>query len=357
MPKCKNDPKKTYKGTEPSPKGFGYCAHNEKFGSERNGRDGNQWVVKTVGTRGVKRWVKKTCSKNDKGEIKLFYTKKIGGIFIHGYYGQYKVQLGKVVDDKFYKWESYGKFSKEGEKIPKWNVVIVPKKIIETFLSGKNGKQMKELDKLSKKKHYYIWDNGGRPFVVYIINGKVIVYKRPDFRTVMKKNNNSYDFMWDWGHYIGIKENMFYTKKLLSFSPKKIYIGESPKNPMTEYSGGYGKGTDGNSILLHLSGNKYVFVGSSIDEFGLQKGDSVEKFWSPIGNSGVPYPFIIGKNNIYFMNEGMYMSREDLPEGLTDVEMTDLYTYYYWGDKKRGIDAFTKKLKGFRLKSLVDRLF
>ena len=33
MPLCKNDPKKTYKGNEPSPKGFGYCAHSEKIGT------------------------------------------------------------------------------------------------------------------------------------------------------------------------------------------------------------------------------------------------------------------------------------------------------------------------------------
>lgn len=31
MPKCKNDNKRTYKGTEPSPKGLGYCAHAEKI--------------------------------------------------------------------------------------------------------------------------------------------------------------------------------------------------------------------------------------------------------------------------------------------------------------------------------------
>lgn len=30
MLECKNDKKSTYKGNEPSPKGFGYCAHAEK---------------------------------------------------------------------------------------------------------------------------------------------------------------------------------------------------------------------------------------------------------------------------------------------------------------------------------------
>jgi hypothetical protein len=48
MPKCKNDPKRTYKGTEPSPKGLGYCAHSEKVSKKRKGKDGNQWIVKQV---------------------------------------------------------------------------------------------------------------------------------------------------------------------------------------------------------------------------------------------------------------------------------------------------------------------
>ena len=50
MPKCKNDPKRTYKGTEPSRKGLGYCAHSEKVSKKRKGKDGNQWIVKQVKT-------------------------------------------------------------------------------------------------------------------------------------------------------------------------------------------------------------------------------------------------------------------------------------------------------------------
>ena len=48
MPKCKNDPKKSYKGTEPSPKGLGYCAHGEKLGKIRKGKDGNNWKVEST---------------------------------------------------------------------------------------------------------------------------------------------------------------------------------------------------------------------------------------------------------------------------------------------------------------------
>ena len=61
--KCKNDPKRTYKGTEPSPKGRGYCAHAEEVGTVKKGTDGNKWVVKTT-KKGVKRWVKLSASRS-----------------------------------------------------------------------------------------------------------------------------------------------------------------------------------------------------------------------------------------------------------------------------------------------------
>ena len=57
MPFCKNDPKKSYIGNEPSPKGLGYCAHAENVGVVRKGLDGNKWIISTT-SKGVKRWVK-----------------------------------------------------------------------------------------------------------------------------------------------------------------------------------------------------------------------------------------------------------------------------------------------------------
>ena len=40
-----NDPKRNYKGNEPSPKGYGYCARYEPEGSQQYGYDGNLWEV------------------------------------------------------------------------------------------------------------------------------------------------------------------------------------------------------------------------------------------------------------------------------------------------------------------------
>ena len=45
---CKNDKTKKYNGNEPSPKGLGYCAHAEKNGTIKKGKDGNKWIVKKL---------------------------------------------------------------------------------------------------------------------------------------------------------------------------------------------------------------------------------------------------------------------------------------------------------------------
>ncbi len=58
MPCCINNPKKTYSGKEPSPKGLGYCASGEKEGTEMKGKDGNMWVKKND------KWIKKNIKDN-----------------------------------------------------------------------------------------------------------------------------------------------------------------------------------------------------------------------------------------------------------------------------------------------------
>lgn len=54
MPKCKNDPNRRYKGSEPSPKGKGYCAHTMDVGDRKRGNDKKYWIVRK--TKSGKRW-------------------------------------------------------------------------------------------------------------------------------------------------------------------------------------------------------------------------------------------------------------------------------------------------------------
>lgn len=45
MPKCRNDDSRSYTGDEPSPKGFGWCAHAEPYNKVRKGTDGGKWII------------------------------------------------------------------------------------------------------------------------------------------------------------------------------------------------------------------------------------------------------------------------------------------------------------------------
>ena len=86
MPQCKNSNTGTYKGTEPSPKGLGYCARGEKLGKKKKGLDGNMWEVKET-KNGTPRWVKitknqksvkkKSVKNKSKKKVKNINTKKI----------------------------------------------------------------------------------------------------------------------------------------------------------------------------------------------------------------------------------------------------------------------------------------
>ena len=69
MSVCKNNKtrknNRSYKGTEPSPKGLGYCAHNEKINKQMKGKDGNFWKVKKT-LYGTRRWVKISKTKKNR---------------------------------------------------------------------------------------------------------------------------------------------------------------------------------------------------------------------------------------------------------------------------------------------------
>ena len=86
MPQCKNNPKKSYKGTEPSPKGLGYCGSGEKEGTIKKGKDGKQWIIKN------KRWIKYNSNKKNKDEsYKTYYIHD--NMFIPYYVNIYKNKI------------------------------------------------------------------------------------------------------------------------------------------------------------------------------------------------------------------------------------------------------------------------
>lgn len=140
-------------------------------------------------------------------------------------------------------------------------------------------------------KHYFIHDNGGRPFVIYLNEKIATVYKIPD------KEEDSYTRDEDYENEKRRRE--LYHKLVLRTKYKKAFIGKSPHDEFTDFGGGYGDYFDGNSVLLHISGLKYIYVGSSIYKFTALS--PIKFYQSSVGNNDVPYPYAIDDQNRYYM--------------------------------------------------------
>ena len=151
---------------------------------------------------------------------------------------------------------------------------------------------------------YYTHFNGGRPFIVYI-KKDVCIYSNSEYDD-SDKNSIQYE----------------------SIVPEEIFIGTSPKIKMTEFSKGYGKKFDGNSILLNIKNYKYLFVGEKIIEFTTKK-DKIIDFISPVGNNDVPYPCALGEKYIYcFCYPHGYFLKKDLDikhNNFADIDIDDLF--------------------------------
>lgn len=134
---------------------------------------------------------------------------------------------------------------------------------------------------------YLIHDNGGRPFKVDFENNILKVYKLDEEAMEGVEVNQNSDIIYEEEPVLEIE------------NPEKIFIGKSPKNKMTEFSGGYGPDFDGNSILVKGKDNEYIYIGATIISF--EPLDKIIKFVSPVGNNDVPYSYAIDNSGNYYL--------------------------------------------------------
>jgi|TARA_B110000305_G_C19114205_1_gene481206 hypothetical protein len=113
-------------------------------------------------------------------------------------------------------------------------------------------------------------------------------------------------------------------KKKNHFKCKNIFIGKSPKNKSTILSGGYGAKFIGNSILLQITKNKYVFICDKI--FSFTSKSEIKKFVSPVGNSDVPYPYAVDVDGRYYL-----MIEDVIIDKIINIKKynNDPYDFYY----------------------------
>lgn len=161
--------------------------------------------------------------------------------------------------------------------------------------------KQKHIEIETKGKTYITLDNGGRPYLVDIDNHHVSVF-------------------------INDKEHKDYGKKVWSGNALEVFVGDSkPKYDDGEYDW-----TKGTSVLVKIKPEKYVFIGNYIFEFNVEQGDTIVKYYTPTGNSAVPYPYAVGKHNTYLMVE-----LSVLPHTTYDPSEIDPYEFFYHLPKKQ----------------------
>lgn len=230
-------------------------------------------------------------------------------------------------------------------------------------------------EKHKNDKSYFIHDNGSRPFLVYINCSDEDIISEGDMKsyTVSKRNteqnlsvsiykcdNDQYFIADNDINNDQLQNKWMYIQLVKTYNVEKIFIGKSPLIKMTDYSGGHGTDFAGNSILLQLRDNKYVYVGSNVYKF--KTGDIITEYYSAVGNNDVPYPIAIGEEAAYFMLDQDYVLLEKINElgiDLTDGEpgidhpseiKPDLYSFYY--GHNNGYPAFKKytiKMKSLKI--------
>ena len=161
----------------------------------------------------------------------------------------------------------------------------------------------------------------GQTFKV-IIGETVKVYKKQE---VDGENANPNRYVSDVGDVAYVGDVGYSTKPCFQCEATKVFIGKSPLNRMTEFSGGYGSRFKGNSILIENvieDVKTYVFVGQQIVWF--RPIAQIVQFMSPVGNNNVSYPWARDElGNTYLMIENVILSPT------CEWDDHDPYEYYY----------------------------
>jgi hypothetical protein len=80
-------------------------------------------------------------------------------------------------------------------------------------------------------------------------------------------------------------------------------------------------------LLLHLTGKKYMHIGHGITEFTID--DKVDDYFSLVGNNDVPYPILLGTENVYFLLDNAYYPRSAFTAKMSKLDWEDAYQYYF----------------------------
>ena len=160
---------------------------------------------------------------------------------------------------------------------------------------------------------YVIRNNGSESFIVHVYPPTIEVYRQKR----VTEYENHYDIL---------------DKKIIDTTYLEIFIGD---NQLPDTSAAPKGLYPGNSILVHVTGHQYLFIGHEIYSFTLAD-DVIQEYYSPVGNNAVPYPYAIGKHRTYFMLDSV-----SVPNELLDPDKdgyAQCYGFIVDAAQKRAID-------------------
>lgn len=198
-------------------------------------------------------------------------------------------------------------------------------------------------------KEYFIHDNGGRPFIVYVNEKKKCIFIKKnnyddeydsgsddpeDYNNNQddSENYNNQDDSEDCNNNQDDSEDYDLDSIDFDFKSDDELDGElNFENSVYKYTNIFiGKDINdktnlGNSILVELGPYHYMFIGWEIYEFFTE--DPIVDYYSEVGNNDVPYPYAIGTKNIYLMIENIYFDKnlfKILEDNDPDIENLDI---------------------------------
>ncbi len=180
---------------------------------------------------------------------------------------------------------------------------------------------------IKKQRVYRTLDNGGNPYEVLITKNSVKVFKiiwsEPYMPPEYIKLYNERSDLWKrcnpnkrqtfnrkcWGSNKKLKQLLTEMRKFYIEDEKlvrgpillniKKFKGVWVPDGFTHDNESHRYSFKGNSILVKLDDDKYIYIGESIFKFKAK--DRIINYLSPVGNSGVPYPYAVGEKYLYPM--------------------------------------------------------
>jgi hypothetical protein len=141
------------------------------------------------------------------------------------------------------------------------------------------------------RKRVYVVDNGDRPFGVQLSH----VGRGSGIARIGHRRNRGEEM-------VGMRDNGRSYRLWREIAYEGAWVGRDPcerlplrmRCPRSWWHGG-------NAVLLQTGQGQFTFIGDTIFAFMTQPADTIVEFWSPMGDSAVPYSYAVGKTHTYLL--------------------------------------------------------